>query len=100
MILLLPLTCLSALSKGKTKTITELTRSLLECSSYNIIVMSERYGAVDAIAEKFASVSLMKDDKGVVKEIIDVPMWFNVLCFGSAGMGGFTKMFTREEKLR
>lgn len=83
---------------GKTKTITELTRSLLACTDYNIIVLSERNGAIDAIAEKFSQMSMTKE-AGKVLGIKDVQMWTNVITFGSSGIGDHTKLFTLEEKL-
>ena len=55
-----PLSLLTAMEvagppgSGKTKTITELVRSILECTDHDVIVLSERNGAIDAIAEKFA----------------------------------------------
>jgi broad-specificity NMP kinase len=84
---------------GKTKTITELTRSLLECTDYGIIVLSERNGAIDAIAEKFASNCLVLDSKHRIRSISDVPLWLSVMTYGSASVGSYTKMFTLKEKM-
>jgi len=84
---------------GKTKTITELTRSLLACTNYNIIVLSERNGAIDAIAEKFASnCMLLHADKFM--GFTDFALWMNVLTFGASSVGKYTKMFTLEEKMK
>ena len=84
---------------GKTKTITELTRSILDCTEYDIIVMSEKNGAIDAIAEKFAS-TCMELRGGNIQRISDVPLWLNVITFGASSVGQFTKMFTLDEKLK
>ena len=88
---------------GKTKTITELTRSLLECTNYNIIVFSERNGAIDAIAEKIFQTTMTStgsiDSKNNDVEVIDLEMWTHVLTFGSKGMGHYTKMFSLPTKL-
>jgi AAA domain len=85
---------------GKTKTITELTRSLLECTAYDIIVLSERNGAIDAIAEKFASNCLVSNSNGKIQSISDVSLWLSVMTYGSASIGDYTKMFTLEEKMK
>ena len=84
---------------GKTKTIIELTRSILDCTDYDIIVMSERNGAIDAIAEKFAS-TCMKHGGHNIQSISDIPLWLNVMTFGASSVGQFTKMFTLDEKLK
>mmetsp|Transcript_3537 Transcript_3537/g.4813 ORF Transcript_3537/g.4813 Transcript_3537/m.4813 type:complete len:625 (+) Transcript_3537:693-2567(+) len=85
---------------GKTKTIVELVRSLLECSDHEIIVLSERNGAIDAIAEKFKEASIKGISKGKV-EIKDPLVWLSLLTYGASNaMGACTKMFTLEEKLR
>ena len=84
---------------GKTKTITELTRSILDCTSYGIIVLSERNGAIDAIAEKFAN-NCMVMREGKIRSISDVPLWINVLTCGSASVGKYTRMFTLDEKMK
>jgi AAA domain len=85
---------------GKSKTITELIRALLECTSANVIVLSERNGAIDAIAEKFAQVSLRKKRDGI-HDVIDIPMWNNLVVFGSKrSMGISSMLFSEEEKLK
>jgi len=83
------------LHTGKTKTISELVRALLLCTDQDIIVLSERNGAIDAIAEKFASLCI----KG--RNVVDIAMWSSILTFGSAGaMGENTKLFLLEEKAK
>jgi AAA domain len=82
---------------GKTKTITELTRSLLDCSSYDILVLSERNGAIDAIGEKYSRNCWKEGSK---KSISDFELWKSVLTFGSNGIGEYTKLFTLPEKVR
>lgn len=84
---------------GKTKTITELVRSILECTEHDVIVLSERNGSIDAIADKFADECLSRSSKGSSK-ITDISLWLNLLSFGSDGaMGASTKLFTLNEKL-
>ncbi|KAI2498832.1 single-stranded DNA-dependent ATPase [Fragilaria crotonensis] len=88
---------------GKTKTITELTRSLLECTKYNIIVFSERNGAIDAIAEKIFQTTMTST--GAIEsqtqhfDVHDLEMWSHVLTFGSKGMGHHTKLFSLPTKI-
>ena len=89
---------------GKTKTIIELVRAMLECTDYDIVVLSERNGAINAVAEKFQEASLIvkkmgeKDEK---KEIKDLLIWMSLITHGSGNSMGFaTKLFTLEEKLR
>ena len=85
---------------GKTKTITELIRCILECTDASVIVLSERNGAIDAIAEKFAS-RCLKQKRNGLHEILDMTMWNNVLTFGSkGGIGPSTGLFTLDAKLR
>ena len=88
---------------GKTKTITELIRSLLECTKYNIIVFSERNGAIDAIAEKIFQTTMTStgaiDSQKHFVEVRDLEMWASVLTFGSKGMGQHTKLFSLPTKL-
>jgi hypothetical protein len=84
---------------GKTKTIVELVRALLQCTSYDILVLSERNGAINAVAEKFRSDSVRM--KGKKTNIIDLHIWQSVMTYGAADtMGDSTKVFTLEEKLR
>mmetsp|Transcript_19122 Transcript_19122/g.27192 ORF Transcript_19122/g.27192 Transcript_19122/m.27192 type:complete len:576 (-) Transcript_19122:1518-3245(-) len=85
---------------GKTKTITELIRSILECTDHDVIVLSERNGAIDAIADKFADECLSRSHKGFT-EIKDVALWSNLLSFGSgSAMGPSTKYFILDEKMK
>jgi hypothetical protein len=83
---------------GKTKTITELIRSILRCTSHDVIVLSERNGAIDAIAEKIAHDCIKVDGKK--KTVKDIELWTKVLCFGSSGMGTSAKLFTLNKKMR
>jgi hypothetical protein len=86
---------------GKTRTITELVRSLLECTDYHVIVLSERNGAVDAIADKFADDCVVRDLQNEPKSVKNVSLWKCLMAFGSAeGMGSSSKLFTLEAKLR
>eukprot|EP00978_Attheya_sp_CCMP212_P016587 scaffold43631_cov45-Attheya_sp.AAC.2 len=85
---------------GKTKTIVELVRALLECSDHDIIVLSERNGAINAIAEKFAEVCLKTRGKKVTG-VSDALVWTSVMTYGAGeSMGEWTKLFTLEQKLR
>ena len=81
---------------GKTKTITELVRSILQCTEMDVVVLSERNGAIDAIAEKMAHDCI--DLKRM--NVKDVSLWNCVLAFGSSGMGSFSRLFKLEDKLR
>jgi hypothetical protein len=84
---------------GKTKTIVELVRALLKCTSYDILLLSERNGAINAIAEKFKNESIMI--RGNKIEIIDLHTWQSVIAYGGSDtMGESTKLFTLEEKLK
>lgn len=86
---------------GKTRTITELVRSILECTEYHVIVLSERNGAVDAIAEKFADDCVVRDAQNEPMSVENVSLWKCLMAFGSAeGMGSSSKLFTLEAKLR
>jgi Cdc6-like AAA superfamily ATPase len=85
---------------GKTKTIIEVVRGLLECTNKDTIVLSERNGAIDAIAEKFADVCL-RTSGFTVKGVKDVPLWMNVMAYGAVkAMGPSAKLFTLDEKMR
>jgi hypothetical protein len=84
---------------GKTKTIVELVRSLLQCTSYDIILLSERNGAINAVADKFKIASL--DINGEDISITDLSVWSSVMTYGAGeNMGDCTKLFTMEAKLR
>ncbi len=84
---------------GKTKTIVELVRALLECTDLDIIVLSERNGAINAIAEKFKQSCLQFVDKQI--NVKNPLVWMSVMTYGSnQTMGNFTKLFCLEEKLR
>jgi ATP-dependent exoDNAse (exonuclease V) alpha subunit len=84
---------------GKTKTIIELVRALLSCTSSDIIVLSERNGAINAIAEKFKKESMKR--KGGKFDIIDLEVWQSVMAYGNAeSMGESTKLFTVDNKIK
>jgi hypothetical protein len=86
---------------GKTKTIIEVVRGLLECTDKDIIVLSERNGAIDAIAEKFAGACLKRGGSSVVNGVKKVPLWMNVMAYGALeAMGPSAKLFTLDEKMR
>lgn len=83
---------------GKSRTITELVRAVLRCTDRDVILMSERNGAVDAVAEKLAGDSIKQD--GTRKVVCDVKLWMSILAFGSSGMGPSTGLFTIDQKLQ
>ena len=84
---------------GKTKTIIELVRALLKCTNFDILVLSERNGAINAIAEKFKKESFKI--RGKMTEITDLHVWKSVMAYGAAeSMGESTKFFTINEKLQ
>jgi hypothetical protein len=86
---------------GKTRTITELVRSILECTEYHVIVLSERNGAVDAIADKFADDCIVRDLQNEPKSMKNASLWKCLIAFGSVeGMGSSSKLFALEAKLR
>jgi transcription elongation factor Elf1 len=85
---------------GKTKTVVELSRALMDCTRHDVVVISERNGAIDAIAEKFAEHCIEFNDDGDAL-IFNEETWLNVLTFGAGNaMGASTKLFTLVEKLR
>ena len=62
-------------------------------------MLSERNGAINAIAEKFKKESLKV--QGMKTKIIDLHVWTSVMAYGNAeSMGESTKLFTIEEKLK
>ena len=84
---------------GKTKTISELVRALLRCTSKNIVVLSERNGAIDAIAEKFASLCTKTTRK--TTKVTDLSMWMKIMTFGSLeAMGKHAKLFLIDTKVK
>ncbi|GKY95983.1 hypothetical protein MPSEU_000558800 [Mayamaea pseudoterrestris] len=84
---------------GKTKTITELVRSILECTSFDVIVLSERNGAIDAIAEKIAGDCICTSKLQKTPSIKDIRLWITLLAFGSASLGPSTSLFTHKKKM-
>ena len=70
----------------------------MECTDYDIVVLSERNGAINAIAEKFKEDSLVIGKKRV--EIKDALLWLSLETYGSGeAMGESTQLFTLERKL-
>ena len=90
--------CAGPPGTGKTKVITELVRAVLHCTDYNLIILSERNGAIDAIAERIAS-DCINNPKSTRQSVKDFILWRRVLSFGSAGMGSYSRLFRMEEKL-
>lgn len=107
---------------GKTKTIVELVRALLKTTDLNIVILSERNGAINAIAEKFQEAALevensktssehqgnrQKQIRQKIKtdlpkiEITDEVVWLSLLTFGSIeAIGDSAKLFLLEEKMK
>jgi len=84
---------------GKTRTITELIRSILFCTSYDVLVISERNGAIDAIAEILANDCFLVGEGNLIK-IKNFSLWSKVITFGSRSMGRSTMKFTLEQKVQ
>ena len=84
------------MGSGKTKTIVETIRGLLACTDFDVFILSERNGAIDAIAEKFARESIEATRNS--QSIRDFSLWSAILSYGSGGMGDFTKIFTMGAK--
>jgi len=80
----------------------ELIRSILKCTGHHVIVLSERNGAIDAIAEKIAEDCIDHKHGDSIKKakVRDVHLWSSVVAFGSSGVGPSTNLFLPEEKLR
>jgi hypothetical protein len=90
---------LSYVRLGKTKTITELVRGIIQCTDHEVIVLSERNGAIEAIADKIAGDCLDFSRSKKDPRLVDVSLWMSVLAFGSVGgMGESTKRFTEKQK--
>ena len=84
---------------GKTKTIVELVRALLHCTNYDILLLSERNGAINAVAEKFQQDSL--DLSGCSPSIKDLYVWSSLMTYGVGdSMGESTKLFTKDAKIQ
>jgi hypothetical protein len=78
-----------------------LVRGIIQCTEYEVIVLSERNGAIEAIAEKIAGDCLDFSHSEDDPRVTDVGLWMNVLAFGSAGgMGAAAKRFTLVQKKR
>ena len=88
---------------GKTKAITELVRGILECTELDVIVLSERNGAIDAIASKLSGDCLRGELRGKKSApvVTNISLWTTILAFGSPGsIGTSTRLFTLNEKMR
>jgi Cdc6-like AAA superfamily ATPase len=86
---------------GKTMTITEVVRGIIECSDFDVIVLSERNGAIDAIAQKIAGDCLSRIGDSPMYKVKDMRLWTKLLAYGSYdGMGTSTQLFTVPGKLR
>eukprot|EP00804_Cyclotella_cryptica_P025558 CCRYP_002821-RD/>CCRYP_002821-RD protein AED:0.06 eAED:0.06 QI:49/1/1/1/1/1/7/146/1058 len=84
---------------GKTKTIVELVRALLQCTSFDILLLSERNGAINAVAEKFKDACISM--RGKNGQVSDFDVWTSIMTYGSGeSMGESTRLFTLDEKLR
>jgi hypothetical protein len=83
---------------GKTKTIVELVRALLQCTDLDIILLSERNGAINAVAEKFKEDIF---DTGSIPTIEGMHLWTSLVTYGVGdSMGESTKLFTLENKIK
>jgi hypothetical protein len=86
---------------GKTQTISALVQSLLNATNKNIVVLSERNGAIDAIADKFLGSCFEKQSDGKLFKLVDLNMWMNILTFGSSdAIGTSTKEFLVPQKMK
>ena len=88
---------------GKTKTIVELVRALLHCTSHDILLLSERNGAINAVAEKFQkdSLDLSGSAPKIKVKVKDLHVWSSVMAYGVGdSMGESTKLFTQDTKIQ
>ena len=86
---------------GKTKTIVELVRALLHCTSYDIVLLSERNGAINAVAEKFQKDSLVMTGSSPTIKVKDLHVWLSLMAYGVGdSMGESTKLFTKDYKIQ
>ncbi len=86
---------------GKTKTIVELVRALLHCTSYDILLLSERNGAINAVAEKFQKDSLALTGSSPTIKVKDLDVWLSLMAYGVGdSMGESTKLFTKDYKIQ
>jgi len=65
---------------GKTKTIVELVGALLQCTSYDILVLRERNGAINAVAEKLKDESDDERKKDSGDRSTHVAIRYNIWC--------------------
>lgn len=62
--------------------------------------MSERNGAINAVAEKFKETSLASNGKKFKVINAEIQVWNSVMTYGSKeSMGESTKLFTLDEKI-
>lgn len=73
-------------------------RSVLFCTDHHVIILSERNGAVDAIAEKMAS-DCIKSPRTSGQLVKDFGLWRKILAYGSSDMGESSRLFSLEQKL-
>jgi AAA domain len=94
--------CAGPPGTGKTKTIVEMIRSILHCTDLEVIVLSERNGAIDAIAEMLAHdcLDIVDTSSNNNVKIKDMILWYEILAVGSAGMGSFARRFKLDEKVK
>jgi AAA domain len=86
---------------GKTKTITEVIRGIMECTDYDVVILSERNAAIDAIAQKFSTDCFKPKSSAKRHAVRDYKLWGKVLAFGCEGsMGPSASEFTMDQKLR
>jgi AAA domain len=86
---------------GKTKTIAEVIRGIMECTDYDVIILSERNAAIDAIAQKFALDCLKMNSSGGKCVVRDIKLWGKVMAFGCEGsMGPSAMKFTLSLKMK
>ena len=91
--------CAGPPGTGKTKVITELIRAILYCTEFHVVILSERNGAIDAIAEKMAK-DCISNPQLKRRSVMDFLLWSRILSFGSSGMGSFSRLFLLEEKMK
>ncbi len=86
---------------GKTKTIVELVRALLHCTSHDILLLSERNGAINAVAEKIQKDSLDLTGSAPKVKVKNLHVWSSVMAYGVGdSMGESTKLFTKDAKIQ
>lgn len=74
-------------------------RSILECTEYDVIILSERNGAIDAIAEKVGGDCLAFNIARENQSVTNLDIWSKFIAFGSSSVGPSTALFMLEKKL-